>query len=335
MARRETGLFQVSNTEMSVYKECKRRWYLEYYLRLIRKFTSPRIAADTGSAVHEALHEYYVAGGRKNHEAAKDLAMSHLTASRDRELARDITPEDIASLKEIYAVAEICAKGYFEWVDETHADEGWTIQGSEERLVVDGPIEGTQIKGFIDIWGTHDRSGDLLVVDTKVVQNFGDTMKTLHLNEQAPLYAILSKIVDNQPGRGFRVVWNMIKRNKQTKGKAKPPFYQRYELAINDDQLDQFYAQLQGQIADMLETERRLNEGEPHYMVAYPTPSRDCSWKCPYLSICGAMNDPRTDVDWIIKNNYTTWEALDAQKREAELESLVEITSKEETIVNE
>lgn len=298
---------------MQTYKECKRRWFLEYYMGLVRKFSSPRIAADTGIAVHSALHEYYVRGGRKNHEEAYEVAMGHLASSRDRDLARDLTPDDIKSIREIYDTAEICAKGYFNWVDETHADEGWTVEGSEERVVVPGPIPDTEIKGFIDIWGTHDRSGDLLVVDTKVVASIGDTLKTLHLNEQGPLYAILMKIKDDQPGRGFRVVWNMIKRNKQT-SRAKPPFYQRYELALNADQLDQFYAQLHGQIADMVETERRLNAGEHHYMVAYPTPTRDCSWKCPYIAVCGAMNDPRTDVDWIIQNNYITKDELYAEQ---------------------
>lgn len=317
MARRQSGIFQVSNSEMQTYKECKRRWFLQYYMRYVRKHTSPRVAADTGISVHEALHTYYVMGGKKNHEAAYQAAMENLSLAKDASLARELSPDELKDIKEIYEVATIAANGYFEWLDETGADDHWTIQGSEERLVVPGPIEGTEIKGFVDLWGTHEPSDDLLVIDTKVVASIGDTLKTLHLNEQAPLYAILMKMVDNRPDRGFRVVWNMIKRNKQTKS-AKPPFYQRYELAINRDQLNQFYAQLQGQIQDMLNTEKRLDDGEHHVMVAYPTPSRDCSWKCPYLSVCGAMNDPRTDVNWILANNFEQWNEspLDPDRKE-------------------
>lgn len=306
MARKEDGTFQVSHSEMSTYKDCKRRWFLQYYMRLVRKRQPIRIPADTGIAVHAALHQYYILGGQSNHDQAHTAAMEHLKASRDAALAVDLSSEELKMIGEVFDTADILTEGYFKWVDETGADDHWIVKGSEERLVVPGPIEGSEIKGYVDLHGEHQPSGDLLVVDTKVVASIDDTIKTLHLNEQGPLYAVLMKQIDNQPNRGFRVVWNMIKRNKQT-SRAKPPFYQRYELAINADQLVQFYAQLQGQIADMIETDRRLRAGEHHIMVAYPTPSNDCSWKCPYLALCGAMNDPRMDVDWLIQNNYDQW----------------------------
>jgi hypothetical protein len=304
MARRPGGKFQVSHSEMATYKECKRRWFLQYYMRLKRKRQAPRVAADTGVAVHAALHQYYVIGGRRNHEKGYKTAMQYLKDERASMLARDLTPDDIKDINEIYNVADIVTKGYFEWLDETGADDHWTVQGSEERLVMDGPVENTEVKGFIDLWGEHS-SGDLVVMDTKVVASIGDALKTLHLNEQGPLYGVLMR-VNNPDARGLRVIWNMIKRNKQT-ARAKPPFYQRYELAINPDQLAQFYAQLHGQLSDMLETERRLNEGEHHVMVAYPNPTRDCSWKCPYIAVCGAMQDARTDYQWILDSQFEQW----------------------------
>lgn len=305
MARRVNGRFQVSHSEMATYKECKRRWFLQYYMRIKKKYQSPRIAADTGLAVHAALHQYYVIGGKANHEVGYEAAMTHLEDERASMLARQLTPDEIKVINEIYDVADIVTEGYFEWVAETGADDHWTVKGSEERLVIDGPVPDTEVKGYIDLWGQHDVSGDLVVMDTKVVASIGDALKTLHLNEQGPLYGVLMS-VNNPESRGLRVVWNMLKRNKRT-ARAKPPFYQRYELAINPDQLVQFYAQLQGQLLDMLETERRLNNGEHHVMVAYPNPTRDCSWKCPYLAVCGAMTDARTDYQWILDNTYEQW----------------------------
>lgn len=305
MARRPNGKFQVSHSEMLTYKECKRRWMLQYYLRLKRKHQTVRVAADTGIAVHGALHQYYVLGGRRNHEVGMEAAMQYLKDERASVLARELSPDEIKAIKEIFDVADIVTKGYFEWLDETGADDHWSVRGSEERLIMDGPVEDTEIKGYVDLWGEHEPSGDLIVMDTKIVASIGDALKTLHLNEQGPLYGVLMK-VNNPEARGLRVVWNMIKRNKQT-ARAKPPFYQRYELAINPDQLAQFYVQLHGQLADMIETERRLNNGENHIEVAYPNPNRDCSWKCPYLSVCGAMQDARTDYQWILDNNYEQW----------------------------
>lgn len=301
MSRKDNGTFSVSHSEMQVYKDCKRRWFLQYFMRLVKKHQAPRKAADTGTAVHGALHQYYVLGGKSNPDA-RPQALEYLKLSEDASLATDLIEDEIKDIKDIYKTANILTKGYFEWLDETGADDHWIIKGSEERLVVEGPLPNTEIKGYVDLHGTHEPSGDLLVIDTKVTANPDEMIRTLHLNEQGPLYAILMKI-NEEERRGFRVIWNMIKRNKQTK-RAKPPFYQRYELAINEQQLQQFYAQLQGQIADMIETDRRLRDGEHHVMVAYPTPTSDCSWKCPYLALCGAMNDPRMDHQWLIDNNY-------------------------------
>lgn len=310
MARREDDSFQVSHSEMQTYKECKRRWYLQYFLGLHKKYQAPRVAADTGIAVHEALHRYYTLGGRHNHDMGFAAAMESIEKAKESALARDLAPPEQDAIREIFDTAEIVTKGYFDWVEKTGADNNWKVIGSEQRVVIPGPVEGTEIKGFLDLWGEHEPSGDLLVVDTKVVASFSDTLKTLHINEQGPLYAMLMKITNpDREHKGFRVVWNMIKRNKQT-SRAKPPFYERYELAINEDQLVQFYAQLHGQLSDMLETESRLSAGEHHYMVAYPTPTRDCSWKCPYLAVCGAMNDPRMDAEWLIQNNYETWQQV-------------------------
>jgi hypothetical protein len=288
---------------MDTFKTCRRRWFLQYYLKLRRKYQAPRIAADTGSAVHDALHTFYVLGGVHNYDDALEAALNALELRRDSDLAR-VAGDDQGTkdTEEIHEVAAIVAEGYFEWLIETGADDHWRVEGTEEKLQVIGPLD-TEIKGYVDLRGTHIPSGDLLVVDTKVVASIDDTIKTLHMNEQGPLYAALLKMAEPDNDRGFRVVWNMLKRNKHS-AKAKPPLYQRYELAINPDMLRQFYAQLHGQIQDMLTLEGRLNDGEAHHIVAYPTPTRDCSWKCPYFSLCGAMNDPRNDVDWIIQNNY-------------------------------
>lgn len=305
MSRKSDGSFSVSHSEMQTYKDCKRRWYLQYYLKLVKRYQAPRRAADIGIAVHAALHQYYVLGGQSNPDARVE-AMKYLKVAEDEALATDLSTEDMKEIREIFEIANILTKGYFEWLEETGADDNWEITGSEERLTAPGPLPGTEVKGYVDLRGTHKPSNDLLVVDTKVVASIGDVLKTLHLNEQGPLYALLMKVNEGDDKRGFRVVWNMIKRNKQT-SRAKGPFYQRYELAINPQQLQQFYAQLQGQLHDMMETDRRLSSGEHHVMVAYPNPTSDCSWKCPYLALCGAMNDPRMDVPWLIENNYETY----------------------------
>lgn len=322
MGRLNEDLYSFSHSEMDVYKQCKRKWYLQYYRKLRRKREPKAVARDTGILVHAALSNFYLAGGLGG-ERAEALMFNYLDNARDEDMLK-VDEAERKDIVKIHKLANILCEGYLEWLAETGADIGYNFSDpngvvqSEITLEAPGPIEGTKIMGVIDLGGTHEMSGDLFVMDTKVTDNIDTMLKTLHIMEQGPMYAVLAKLNDPDPSRGFRVVWNMIKRNMQS-AKAKPPFYQRYELAINADQLRQFYLQLQGQMEDILRTEERLNAGEHHVKVAYPTPSRDCTWKCPYFSVCGAMNDvTRNDVDYLINAYYSTPEQREADKLEAQ-----------------
>lgn len=325
MARTSDTNYSFSHSEMSTFKDCKRKWMLQYYWKLRRKREPKALARDTGIMVHGALELFYIAGGL-NGPDSENIMYEFLKAARDEDMVKlsqvaetkEVMDKERAIAKDVYETAEILCRGYVEWLKETGADIGLILDQREQEYRVPGPVEGTEIMGIIDLGGTDERSGDIVVMDTKVTASIDEMVKTLHLQEQGPMYAVLAKINDPDPNRGFRVIWNMIKRNKQT-ARAKPPFYQRYELAINSDQLRQFYAQLQGQIEDILRVEARLNAGEPHIQVAYPTPSGDCTWKCQFFTVCGAMNDmTRNDIPFLINTYFTTPEQRAAAKLEAD-----------------
>lgn len=319
MGRQSELNYSVSHSEMSTFKECKRKWYLQYYRKLRRRREPLSKPRDTGILVHAALHNFYKMGGMQG-EAAEGMMFDYLAAARDTDMLKVETEAERKDIQDVHDTAMILCRGYLEWLAETGADIGYTFDQSEQELRAPSPVEGVELMGVVDLGGTHVQSGDMFVMDTKVTNSFETMLKTLHIMEQAPTYAVLAKINDPDPDRGFRVVWNMIKRNKQTQ-KAKPPFYQRYELAINMDQLRQFYLQLQGQIEEMLRLEGLLNAGESHIKVAYPTPTSDCSWKCPYFSVCGAMNDvTRNDVDFLVNAYFTTPEQREDAKIEEEKE---------------
>lgn len=319
MGRISPEIYSFSHSEMSTFKECRRKWYLNYYLKLRRRRESLSKPRDTGILVHAALHNFYVSGGL-NGPGAEDLMRQYLVNARDADMLKVQTEDERKIITDVHETADILCRGYVEWLHETGADLDYKFDQTERELRAPGPVVGTEIMGIIDLGGTDVRSGDLMVMDTKVTNSFDTMLKTLHLMEQGPMYAVLAKILDPNPQRGFRVVWNMIKRNKQTKA-AKPPFFQRYELAINADQLRQFYVQLQGQIEEILRLEQRLNDGESHIQVAYPTPTTDCSWKCPYFQVCGAMNDlTRNDVNFLISAYYSTPEEREASRMEDEKE---------------
>lgn len=311
MARLNPDLYSVSHSEMEVFKDCRRKWMLHYHLGLRRRREPRAVARDTGVLVHDALDTFYTLGGL-NSDVAVERSLDLLRAARDTDML-NVREDERSKVEETHALAELITEGYFEWLADTGADTIYEFHGSEEEIIVPSPVEGVQLLGRLDLTATHRQSGDLVVMDTKVVGSIDDMIKSLGLSEQGPTYALLAKVKNPEPDRGFRVVWNMLKRNKRT-ARANPPFYQRYELAVNDDQLRQFYGQLHGQISDILRTEQRLLDGEPHHVVAYPRPSKDCSWKCPFVSLCSQMNDPRSDAEWTIQMYYTTPEQRKAAK---------------------
>lgn len=319
MGRLSESNYSFSHSEMSTFKRCKRKWYLHYFRGLRRRRDPMSKARDTGILVHAALHNFYVAGGLDGPNAEK-LLQQFLMNARDEDMLKVETEDERKVITDVHDTSLIICNGYLEWLHETGNDMEYVFDHTEQELRAPGPVEGTEIMGIIDLGGTHAMSGDLFVMDTKVTNSFDTMLKTLHLMEQGPMYAVLAKILEPDDKRGFRVVWNMLKRNKHS-GTAKPPFYQRYELAINTDQLRQFYLQLHGQITEILRLEQRLNEGDSHIAAAYPTPTQDCAWECPFFAVCGAMNDvTRNDVDFLIAAYYSTPEEREATKIEEEKE---------------
>jgi hypothetical protein len=52
-----------------------------------------------------------------------------------------------------------------------------------------------------------------------------------------------------------------------------------------------FWNRIHGVISDLMNVRRALDTGaEPSY-VAYPTPTRDCKWKCQFFAICPMFDD--------------------------------------------
>jgi hypothetical protein len=296
MRDESSGLYVFSNSEMQTFKECRRKWWLSYHRKLEPIRTKPHVARDTGTLVHEALRRYY----RNNCDST--AAIAYLRLERATNL-QEATENDAAKIHESHDLAWLIIEGYFEWLEATGADARLRVEAIETAITIDGDIPGTKLTGKIDEQVFDQWSGHRLVIDHKTVQNFGDVQTMLHLNEQGPLYVTLQRkgLKDNPPLTG--ALWNMLRKVKRT-ARSKPPFYARSELILTDSQLEQFWQQLHGQMVEILRVEDQLNNGAPHHVVAYPTPSGTCSWKCPFFAVCGLFNDPAYDAEFVLESNY-------------------------------
>lgn len=96
-------------------------------------------------------------------------------------------------------------------------------------------------------------------------------------------------------------IYNLLKKSKRT-ARAKGPFYTRMHIRFNKATLQSFWLRTLGTVRDMMSTRKQLDEGVPHQLAAYPRPSNDCSWKCPFYQGCTMFDDGSRAEDWLAAN---------------------------------
>lgn len=272
---------KISQSELIEYRDCRRKWYLHQVLGLSKKHKSGALAL--GTNVHEALQIYYTPGG------TKEAALARFDAVYET-LKTDASEYEIEDVLKDEKLGRIMLEGYFEWAEETGIDAHLEIIEVEAEIEYPMEVDGTPILlvGKRDLIGKNALTDTNKLVDHKTCQNFNDNM--MDLNEQARMYLLLQRLVGSTVVQ--EVLWNKLRKVMRT-ARAKPPFYQREELYISEDELRRFYVRVVGIIKDILATEAKLAAGEDHLEVCYPRPSADCAWKCPFRKVCPLMDsDP-------------------------------------------
>ena len=101
---------QVSNSEIQTYKDCRRRWYLSYYLELgIRRAKdAPTGARQLGTKIHIALCAMY-AEGRNPVDVLNELY------KEDKELFAEF-PDKLIELGKEQDLGKAMMEGYVEWL---------------------------------------------------------------------------------------------------------------------------------------------------------------------------------------------------------------------------
>jgi hypothetical protein len=134
-------------------------------------------------------------------------------------------------------------------------------------------------------------------------RNLSDFDKTSHMTTQLKLYMMLDKLInDNPDSRIDGGIYRLLKKVKRT-ARATPPFYRDVYVHHNDFTLRSFWFQLQGVLAAILGVKDALDAGGDPMVHAYPSPTRDCSWKCPAFHLC-PMFDDGSDVEAALSDQF-------------------------------
>ncbi len=190
------------------------------------------------------------------------------------------------------------------------ATENSTRPRSKGKRVVSVTREGAGRVRCISI-GAADHlfvtEGTTLTHNTSA--NFNDLMKTAQMNEQFLTYMILEALQKGEMERVEGAIITALKKVKRT-ASARPPFYSQVEVQHNVFTLRNYAKRLDGELTDIVEMWRALEEGADPQVVAYPHPTRDCSWKCEFQAVC-PMFDDGSAVERALHDQFEVGSAFD------------------------
>jgi hypothetical protein len=281
-----------SNSEMQAFKRCRRKWWFRYYLGLGVKREGPVGPRAIGTRVHACVAQYY--NGQAS--VAPAFAILEPLALHDMLVAEDVErcPDQEVDIRKEADLSRAMLEGYFEWLEETGADEGLEIIAAEQALESDvgiirgdGSVQVVTIMGKLDLRVRQD--GVSAFLDHKTVQEFTTPTRTLHLDEQMLLYHWLVEQTGGERVGG--AIYNMIRKVKRT-ARSKPPFYERFTVQHAPAEVQSFYVRMTGTLRVMIGVRAELDEGSDPRLVVYPTPTRNCSWDCDFYPVCPLIDRP-------------------------------------------
>jgi hypothetical protein len=296
---------KVANSELATFRRCQRKWWLAFYRRLVPKRDNPTGARGIGTRVHEALEALY------DPEAPRDPIVVF-----DEGVRRSLEehPELKEDLVKDADLGRAMIEGYLEWLATEGVDQDLEVisveEALEEQLTVLPESYGSEpiiVVGKLD-QRIRRSDGVHLFLDHKTVGDLSRPIKTLHLDTQMKMYHLLEYLRFLREQRPLEErtdggLYNMLRKVKRTV-KANPPFFARYEVRHNIDELRSYWYEVYGVAKEIWRRKLLLDGGLDHRIAVPPTPRPECSWDCDFLAIC-AMLDDGSDVEAVIDQAYT------------------------------
>lgn len=284
---------RIRQSEIRTWKDCRRRWNYSYRLGLDKEEENAK-TSDVGTLYHAGLQAHYSGlDALAPIEAAK---AEHINRTPEGQL-----PKDWANA---YELASIMVEGYLEWVAETGCDADYRTLNVERRIEVEfAEILGDTvvITGQLDHEVVHEPTGLHYLRDHKSVASLDQAGRQLQVDDQLLTYALLKLMEDGTHIAGAE--HNAARRVKRS-ATAKPPFYERIPVTFNETQLRNHFRHMHGTLTEMVRAYQTL-EANPdlHHDIAPPSPSMDCTWKCPFLDVC-VMSDDGGRIDEALASLY-------------------------------
>lgn len=283
---------ELSTSQIRTYQRCLRKWWLQYYRRL-QYSDGGNKPATVGQLVHKALEHLYHPDRERFGPPLEMMA----TLLEEMVVANPSFEAEIRSSGEL---ATVMFNGYLTWLEDSLADQGLEIYASEAQVKAPLGETGYTLTGRLDARAM--RFGSKVVIDHKTVKALDEIPKIAQIDHQFLTYWLVEFLQDD----GIpidSVMINMFRRVDNTNQASKPPYFERYEVRYNREEIRNHWYHVVEVANQISETKRRLESGEDHQRVVPPTPMKSCAWDCSFRMIC-PMFDDGSDVEGFIKMQY-------------------------------
>ena len=278
-----SDVVRLSNSELQVFKDCRRKWWLSYYRRLQPKYKDMTGALAFGSRIHAALDDHYAKG--------IPLLKAHADLVETDRNTLLVDFQDTYQLEQEAEMGRIMLEGYEQWVEEEGIDAELEVISTEETIIAplfNGEVE---LQGKLDMRVRRKGDGVRMFRDFKTVGgSLSDFANLAPMNEQVLTYMLLESTKKDEAERSEGGIFTLLKKVKRT-ANARPPFYDQIEIRHNIFTMRSFWNRIHGTIADLMNVRKSLDTGADPSYVAYPRPTRDCKWKCQFFAICPMFDD--------------------------------------------
>lgn len=288
-------MLRLTNSEMSCFRRCKRKWYLTYYRGLRPKanteYGSP---ISIGNLVHDSLAHYYDPMIRLD---------PVLYAQSQVDEAKTENPGYEIEIDKEWKLVEAMLIGYLEWLEDTGSDSDLRLLGSETFVEVNVPEEKSGVEGGFSILSKLDApveqvsDGAKLALEHKTVASLDQPLQSLKIDTQLLTEHLVRFLDAIDKGASSEeaydqchgILYNMLRKVKRTAA-ARPPFYGRETVPHNIHELRNHWLHVIAIAREIIHVQRQLPT-VPHHLIVPPSPGMDCKWSCPFFKICHMFDD--------------------------------------------
>ena len=269
----------VRNSELTLWRECRLKWFLSYYLGFLSDNINKHFWL--GGLIHLALSEWYLNRVSDPVHFFWWLGSESIEQERGFEVSVDGEQFEIGYLDELekyLIIGQAMLEGYMEWAAKENSD--FDVIDSELSYFVD-QNEYTMV-AKLDL--LTENSEGIRVEDFKTAADFR-AERTVDQDMQFRRYPWM--VAQAHPEWAGEVVgskWVAL-RKIEPSGRSKPPYFKRALVDLSWNELHEVGVELAAEVTAMLSVEYDLQSGQlDSRQVIYPSPSVDCSWKCNFFN---------------------------------------------------